>query len=60
MEIEKLLNELEQRYGSVESVIAEIRSEGNTSSCEKCTGAAWGDDRCSNCKGSAGYGYGTH
>ncbi|MDR2774705.1 MAG: hypothetical protein LBC19_08195 [Tannerella sp.] len=57
MEIKNLLSELEQRFGSVESIIAELRSEADTSSCDKCTGVAWGDDRCSNCKGS-GYGYG--
>jgi hypothetical protein len=51
MEIENLLNELEQRYGSVESVIAEIRSESNAESCNTCTGQYQYGDNCDRCKG---------
>jgi hypothetical protein len=51
MEIKKLLNELETRFGNVEDVMAEICSE-SIDSCSKCTSATWGDDECSSCRGS--------
>jgi hypothetical protein len=51
MEIEKLLNELEIRFGNIGDVMTEICCE-SIDSCDKCTSQTWGDDRCSECKGS--------
>ena len=48
-----MIKELENRFGSVETVMSEIRVESRISGCNKCTSETWGDDRCSECKGSA-------
>lgn len=43
------LSVLEKKYGKADEVSAAMNS--NSSACEKCTGAMFGDDNCDRCKG---------
>lgn len=48
-ELNLALSLLEEKYGKVDEVLRTV--EADCSSCDKCTGAMFGDDRCERCKG---------
>ncbi|MBV3635739.1 hypothetical protein [Bacteroides cellulosilyticus] len=47
--LDDLLKQLEQKFGEAETVLEELQTK--CSSCNKCTGAMFGDDECNSCKG---------
>lgn len=48
-QLEKVLNQLENKYGKANEIVNEVKAE--CTSCDKCTGAMFGDDECERCKG---------